>query len=78
MNYRNKRGWTTETGKYDLQKQVRLHHINMYVRTTDISMHKQQEMGTYELQKYVIWTTELGVHELQKQACVTSADLSRI
>jgi hypothetical protein len=30
-------------------------------------MYKQQEMGTYELQKYVTWTTELGAYELQKQ-----------
>jgi len=50
----------------------------MYVRTTDIGMYKWKEMGTYELQKYVIWTTELGAYELQKQLRVTSTDLSRI
>jgi len=50
----------------------------MYVRKTDIGMYKRKEMGTYELQKYVIRTTELGAYELQEQLRVTSADLSRV
>jgi len=37
-----------------------LNYINTYVRTTDIGMKKGKEMGTYELQKYVILITELG------------------
>jgi len=41
-------------------------------------MYKGKEMVTYELQKYVLWTTELGAHEPQKQLRVTSSDLSRV
>ena len=62
---------------YKLKKQVRLNYINTYVRTTDIGMNKGKEMGTYELQKYVILITELGAQEPQKQLRVTSTDLSR-